>query len=133
MTPTGSWPSTRPGTTGISPFRMWTSVPQIVVVVTRSTASCGPGTGIGRSSSRIRPGPANTAAFMVVRLTGSSQACVAFMVVLPWWLAHGDARVEHDRTVSRRAHAQRVQVHFRDLGDCAGEVRDAEQHVLDRR
>ena len=39
MTPTGSWPMTRPGRTGYSPLTMWRSVPQIVVVVTRMTAS----------------------------------------------------------------------------------------------
>ena len=33
MTPTGSWPMVRPLATGYSPLRMWTSVPQIVVVV----------------------------------------------------------------------------------------------------
>ena len=34
MTPTGSWPMTRPWRTGYSPLTMWTSVPQMVVVVT---------------------------------------------------------------------------------------------------
>ena len=37
MTPTGSWPMTSPGRTGYSPLRMCTSVPQIVVSVTRMT------------------------------------------------------------------------------------------------
>src|SRR5687768_12120747 len=36
----------------------------MVVVVTRSSASSGPMSGIGRSSNSIRPGATNTAAFM---------------------------------------------------------------------
>jgi hypothetical protein len=40
------------------------SVPQIVVVVMRTSASSGPTSGIGFSSSTIRPGSANIAAFM---------------------------------------------------------------------
>jgi hypothetical protein len=41
MTPTGSCPTVKPFATGYSPFRICTSVPQIVVVVTRSSASSG--------------------------------------------------------------------------------------------
>ena len=57
MTPTGSWPTIRPGATGYSPRRMCTSVPQIVVIVTRTIASVGPHSGIGRSCSMIRSAP----------------------------------------------------------------------------
>ena len=39
ITPTGSWPMVRPCATGYSPLRICTSVPQMVVVVTRSRAS----------------------------------------------------------------------------------------------
>ena len=46
MTPTGSWPMVRPRATGYSPFRMWMSVPQIVVVVMRTSASSGPMSGM---------------------------------------------------------------------------------------
>lgn len=56
MTPRGLWPSVRPLRTGYSPFRMCTSIPQIVVVVIRTSASSGPISGIGLSSSAIRPG-----------------------------------------------------------------------------
>src|SRR5215212_4004429 len=52
----------RPGATGYSPLRMWTSVPQIVVIVTRTMASVGPQVGTGRSCSVITPGRSNTAA-----------------------------------------------------------------------
>src|SRR5262245_61845345 len=65
MTPTGSCPTILPGATGYSPFRMCTSVPQIVVSVTRSSASVGPTSGIGRSWMTMRPGRSKTAAFMV--------------------------------------------------------------------
>jgi hypothetical protein len=43
---------------------MCTSVPQIVVVVTRTRASSGPTSGIGLSSSTMRPGSTKTAAFI---------------------------------------------------------------------
>ena len=51
MTPTGSWPRISPGRTGYSPLTMWTSVPQIVVSVTRIRASPGPGRGRSTSST----------------------------------------------------------------------------------
>src|SRR5438034_9057725 len=45
MVPTGSWPMINPGFTAYSPLRMCRSVPQIVVSVTRMSASPGPGFG----------------------------------------------------------------------------------------
>ena len=71
MTPTGSWPMVRPGATGYSPFRIWMSVPQIVVVVTRISASSGPTSGTGFSRSAIRPGLAKTAALIVLDILPS--------------------------------------------------------------
>ena len=65
MTPTGSCPRIRPGLTGYSPRTMWTSVPQIVVSVILMTASPGPGTGRGTSSTAIRSFPRKTTAFIV--------------------------------------------------------------------
>ena len=62
MTPTGSWPMMRPGLTGYSPLTMWTSVPQIVVSVTRITASPGPGADAATSSTRMSFGPWKTVA-----------------------------------------------------------------------
>ena len=53
MTPTGSWPMTKPGFTGYSPRTMWRSVPQIVVNVTRITASPTPAWGRFTSSTRM--------------------------------------------------------------------------------
>ena len=47
---------------------MWTSVPQMVVVVTRSSASSGPTSGIGFSSSTIRPGSTKTAARIILAI-----------------------------------------------------------------
>src|SRR5471030_3039782 len=44
---------------------MWTSVPQMVVVVMRNNASLGPTSGIGFSTTSIRPGSTNTAAFIM--------------------------------------------------------------------
>ena len=80
MTPTGSWPSTRPGLTGYSPRTMCTSVPQIVVAVIRMTASPGPGTGFGTSSMPICPLPRNTTAFIVVMIAAFSfiAGCTTF-------------------------------------------------------
>ena len=65
MTPTGSCPRTSPGLTGYSPRTMCTSVPQMVVVVIRMTASPGPGIGFGSSSTPMRPFPSNTTAFII--------------------------------------------------------------------
>src|SRR3954463_496592 len=65
-TPTGSWPTISPSRTGYSPFRMWTSVPQIVVSVTFTSASPTPGSGRGTSRIAIFPFPANTAARIVI-------------------------------------------------------------------
>ena len=53
MTPTGSCPRTSPGLTGYSPRTMCTSVPQIVVVVMRMTASPASGAGFGTSSTAM--------------------------------------------------------------------------------
>src|SRR5687767_11746715 len=64
MTPTGSCPTMRPGATGYSPRRMWTSVPQIVVIVTRTMASVGPQEGTGRSCRVMTPARSKTAARM---------------------------------------------------------------------
>ena len=44
---------------------MWTSVPQIVVVVMRMSASSGPTSGIGFSSRTMRPGSTKMAAFIL--------------------------------------------------------------------
>src|SRR5262245_52244150 len=55
-----------PSFTGYSPLRMWTSVPQIVVSVTRMTASPTPGSGRGTSRSPIFPVPEKTAALIVL-------------------------------------------------------------------
>src|SRR5690606_26691030 len=55
----------RPAATGYSPLRMCTSVPQMVVVVMRSSASLGPISGMGLSCSSILPGSTNTAAFIM--------------------------------------------------------------------
>src|SRR6476659_3553076 len=72
MTPTGSWPMISPGRTGYSPLRMWMSVPQIVVVVTRTTASPTPARGFGTDPTRMSFGPWNTVARIVsvARLAG---------------------------------------------------------------
>ena len=64
MIPTGSWPMVSPRATGYSPFRICTSVPQMVVVVMRSNASSGPTCGIGFSSSTMRPASTKIAAFI---------------------------------------------------------------------
>src|SRR5574337_434134 len=58
-----------PFATGYSPFRMCTSVPQIVVVVIRRSASKGPGEGTAFSSITIRPGSTNMAAFIILGMT----------------------------------------------------------------
>src|SRR5262245_53041982 len=65
MTPTGSWPRTRPGLTGYSPRTMCTSVPQMVVVVIRMTASPARGLGFATSSTAMRSLPRKTTAFIV--------------------------------------------------------------------
>src|SRR5579862_5486446 len=76
----------RPGLTGYSPLRMWRSVPQIVVSVTRITASPGPGLGIGTSSIFIWFGPRKTRAFIVLvslRRWSSFITCVEMDIVSP--------------------------------------------------
>ena len=64
--PTGSCPIVSPRATGYSPFRICTSVPQMVVVVMRIRASSGPTSGIGLSSSTIRFGSTKIAAFIIL-------------------------------------------------------------------
>src|SRR5690606_21322804 len=71
MTPTGSWPMVKPRATGYSPLRMCTSVPQMVVVVTLISASKGPTSGTGLSSSTMRPGSTKIAAFIIMAMVGS--------------------------------------------------------------
>ena len=58
-TPTPSCPRIRPGSQlGTSPFRIWRSVPQIVVLEILTIASVGaPIAGFGRSSTAFFPGP----------------------------------------------------------------------------
>ena len=71
--------SSGPWRPGYSPLRMCTSVPQIVVVVTRIRASNGPTSGTVLSSSTMRPGSTKMAAFImgmgapIDRLAGKSQ------------------------------------------------------------
>ena len=57
--PTPSWPRIRPSVTeGTSPFRMWRSVPQMVDVVIRTTASVASRiSGRGFFSQARFPGP----------------------------------------------------------------------------
>src|SRR5512138_958879 len=62
----------RPEATGYSPFRICTSVPQMVVVVTFSSASSGPTSGIGFSRSSIFPFSTNTVARIVLAISASS-------------------------------------------------------------
>src|SRR6478609_37735 len=64
--PTPSCPRMRPSVTaGTSPLRMCRSVPQIVVVSTRTMTSVGSTiTGSGTSSHAFWPGPWYTSAFM---------------------------------------------------------------------
>jgi hypothetical protein len=50
---------------------MCTSVPQIVVALILITASPGPGTGFGTSSTPICPLPRNTTALIVVMIAPS--------------------------------------------------------------
>src|SRR5687768_2105824 len=64
ITPTGSWPRISPGRTGYSPLTIWTSVPQMVVAVIRTTASPARGRGLGTSSIRSSLTPRNTTAFI---------------------------------------------------------------------
>ena len=84
MTPTGSWPMTSPGRTGYSPLTMWMSVPQIVVRVTRMTASPTPARGFGTDSTRMSFGPWNTVARMVsvARLAGRGVSTIRVMAGL---------------------------------------------------
>ena len=77
ITPTGSCPTIRPGATGYSARQMCESVPQIVVVVTRTIASVGPQTGTGTSSIWMSCGPANTAARIIVVMAASFLLCGA--------------------------------------------------------
>ncbi len=68
MVPTASCPRIRPGVvSGTSPFRMWRSVPQIVVASTRTMTS--PSCSISGSATSLqlfRPGPSYTSAFIVL-------------------------------------------------------------------
>src|SRR5689334_10199442 len=92
----------RPGATGYSPLRMWTSVPQMVVIVTRTMASVGPQEGIARSCSVITPGRSKTAARMVpdpLRAAAGWEEGAAVMADLAWSLVFDpDATARPDAT-----------------------------------
>ena len=62
----GLVPEHEPVATGYSPLTMCTSVPQMVVVVTRMTACPAFGIGFGRSSMTRELMPRNATAFMVL-------------------------------------------------------------------
>src|SRR4051794_3280027 len=99
------------GLTGYSPLRMWTSVPQIVVSVTRMTASPGPGRGRSTWSTRMSPGPWNTAARIcpVINASGRSTTDDSTMLDLLPAAAHNGRlfvlglRLELGRDVARPA------------------------------
>src|SRR6185369_12445969 len=69
-TPTGSCPTIKPDLTGYSPRKICTSVPQMVVSVTRISASPTPGLGLATSRNLIEPCFSKTAAriMVIVRL-----------------------------------------------------------------
>lgn len=64
-TPTDSCPKVRPGSTGRAPLTVWTSEVQTRAVVVRTTASFGPGSGSGFSTTPTSPTPFITNAFIV--------------------------------------------------------------------
>src|SRR5215213_1146699 len=90
MTPTGSWPMTSPLLTGYSPRTMCRSVPQIVVSVTRITASPTPALGLSTSSTRILFLPRKTLAFILITLRDQpiesvidlAQTCLQYLAVI---------------------------------------------------
>ena len=53
ITPTDSWPSVRPSSTGSAPRTVCTSDVQTIDAVVRTTASSGPGSGIGFSTTAV--------------------------------------------------------------------------------
>src|SRR5689334_388298 len=79
IVPTASWPRIRPSVTAAtSPCRMCRSVPQIVVVSTRTTTSVGSWTvASGTSSQALLPGPWYTNAFIGTSVVASSATLVA--------------------------------------------------------
>src|SRR5436305_14763686 len=81
MTPTDSCPNVRPGSTGSAPFTVCTSEVQISAAVVRTTASSGPGTGIGFSTTAVSP----------TLLITNARIVAAICVVLSAGMAGGDA------------------------------------------
>src|SRR5690242_10616797 len=91
---------TRPGRTEYSPFRMCTSVPQIVVSVTRTIASPTPARGRGTSRTSMWSGPRKTFARIVAGgaasgeygVAGASRAVAVGIVCLlgGWAVTHHD-------------------------------------------
>src|SRR5690606_8987995 len=63
----------RPFATGYSPLRIWMSVPQMVVVVIRISASLGPTSGMGLSANSIRPGSTNIAALIILAMSNTPE------------------------------------------------------------
>src|SRR4051812_5577591 len=89
---------TRPGFTGYSPLRMWTSVPQIVVVVIRMTASPGPAVGRATSVTAMSPGARKTVARIVSVLGGRLAPKVLVSVMsVPYRLVGSYPEPLHDR------------------------------------
>ena len=90
MTPTGSCPRIRPGLTGYSPRTMCTSVPQMVVVVMRMTASPTRGIGLGTSSTAIRSLPLKTTAFIVFMTASPLEVWPNLSQIDEWQPAYQD-------------------------------------------
>src|SRR4029079_7346636 len=83
---------TRPGRTGYSPLRMWMSVPQIVVVVTRITASPAAAWGRGTSSTRVSFGAWNTVARIVAISMAGRRVSMSVTVDLQSGQSEGGTR-----------------------------------------
>src|SRR4029079_18678858 len=131
MTPTGSWPTVRPSFTGYSPFRMWTSVPQIVVSVTRISASPTPGTGRGTSRSPIFPFPSKTAARIAVDIVSPFASSASRPPSGRGRLVHQAHRLGHllqARDARRVGRGERDGHALRDVLDLDLRVRAAHAH-----
>src|SRR5690606_13989446 len=135
MMPTGSCPTTSPGAPGYSPFKMCGSVPQLVVVVIRMSASLGPMSGTFLSWSSMRLGLTNTAAFIVPAMTNLPGRDV------PREPAHGRAVNRFSRAPREPADDELLDLHHeveRDGGrddPCPGIRRErprVEQHLHER-
>src|SRR5579863_5764579 len=106
--PVHSWPGVNVpngGVCGKWPSRIFRSVPHVPHIATLTSTSSGPGTGTGRSVTRMSPGPKSTAARMPITLTQPHRVRnTAFMLLARGVYREGEVYLFFPGGIHRRWH-----------------------------